>query len=96
MRARWREVGAALAAPKWISGPRQDPFAFVARLREREPVFRIPLIGAWLVTRHEDVRALFADPRLTADPRAYERYRAPRGPAARWLGEMPFRSTPAD
>lgn len=80
-----------------VSGSRQDPVAFVAHVREHDPVAWIPGLDAWLVTRHEDVRALLADPRLTTDPRAYERYRSPSEPGAtRWLTEMPFRSTPSD
>jgi unspecific monooxygenase len=50
-------------------------------------------LDAWLVTRHEDVRLLFSEPRLTADARFYERYTPPTDPrAARWLSETPFRS----
>src|SRR6185369_4537235 len=53
-------------------------------------------LSAWLVTRHEDVRRLFIDPRLSADPRHHDGYKPPTAPgAARWLNEMPFRATPA-
>jgi cytochrome P450 len=66
----------------------------VAELREQDPVHWLPGLAAWVVTRYEDVRLLFADARVTADPRAYERYAAPTNDeAARWLEEMPFRST---
>ncbi len=57
----------------------------------------LPGLDAWLVTRHEDVRLLLSESRVTTDPRVYHRYRAPSDPrAARWLSEMPFRSTPSD
>jgi cytochrome P450 len=80
-----------------ITGSTRDPAPLIAQLREEDPVCWIPGIDGWLVTRHEDVRFLFADARLTADPRAYERYMPPTAAgAARWLTEMPFRSTPAD
>jgi cytochrome P450 len=80
-----------------LTGDARDPAPIIAELREHDPVCWIPGVEGWLVTRHEDVRRLFADARLTADPRAYERYSPPTAPgAARWLTEMPFRSTPSD
>src|SRR4029453_16941755 len=80
-----------------LTGDARDPAPIIAELREHDPVCWIPGGEGWLVTRHEDVRRLFADARLTADPRAYERYNSPTAPgAARWLTEMPFRSTPPD
>lgn len=80
-----------------ITGSARDPVPIIAQLREDDPVCWLPGFDAWLVTRHEDVRLLFADPRLTSDPRAYESYTAPTVPGAeRWLTEMPFRSTPSN
>ena len=80
-----------------VTGSARDPAPVIAQLREEDPVCWIPGIDGWLVTRHEDVWRLFADERLTADPRAYDRYKPPSAPgAARWLTEMPFRSTPSD
>ncbi len=80
--------------PTLLAGPMRDPTAFLAELRERDPVCWLPGIDTWLVTRHADVRQLFSDPRLTADPRAWASYRAPSEPgAARALERMPFRST---
>jgi cytochrome P450 len=80
-----------------VTGSARDPAPVIAQLREENPVCWIPGVDGWLVTRHEDVRQLFADERLTADPRAYERYTPPSVPGtARWLTEMPFRSTPSD
>lgn len=87
----------APAAPSIIAGSASDPAPLVAQLRERDPVCWLPGLDAWLVTRHDDVRRLFSEPRLTADPRVYDRYRAPSDPrAARWLSEMPFRATSSD
>jgi len=80
-----------------LGGDARDPAPLIAQLRERDPVCWLPGIDAWLVTRHEDVRLLLADPRVTPDPRAYARYTPPTVPgAARWLEEMPFRATPSD
>jgi cytochrome P450 len=69
----------------------RDSAAVIARIREHDPVHWVPGIDAWFVSRHEDVRMLFSDPRVTADPRQFERYVAPTEPgAARWLAEPPF------
>ncbi len=63
----------------------------IARLREHDPVHWVPGLDAWFVSRHEDVRGLFSDERVTADPRRFERYVAPSEPGAdRWLAEPPF------
>jgi cytochrome P450 len=40
----------------------QNPYPFYARLRREEPVTWSPSLGAWLVTRYEDVRAVLRDP----------------------------------
>jgi len=70
-----------------------DVAPVVALLRERDPVHWVPGLDLWFVTRHEDVRMLFADPRVSAVPRDFERYVAPSEPgAARWLAEPPFLS----
>lgn len=49
-----------------------DPPPALRPLREHRPVSRVRLWNgteAWLVTRHADVRAVLADPRLSADMR---------------------------
>jgi cytochrome P450 len=56
-------------------------------------------LEAWVITRHEDVRLLCLDPRLTADASAHEHHHAPHSTdprAARLLAAIPFRATPAD
>jgi cytochrome P450 len=78
------------ASPLLVEASR-DSAAIIAQVREQDPVHWIPGIDAWFVSRHEDVRRLFADPRVSADPRHFERYVAPTQPgAARWLAEPPF------
>src|SRR5262249_26213808 len=80
-----------------IAGSATDPVPMIARLREHDPVCWIEPLDAWIVTRHEDVRSLFSDSRVTTDPRVYQRYRELGDPrAAYWLSEMPFRSTHAN
>lgn len=83
--------------PSLVAGGSRDPAPFIAALRKRNPVCWIPGLDAWLVTRHDDVRMLFSDARVSADPRAYERYQPPCDERARyWLAALPFRSTPSD
>lgn len=43
-----------------------DPFADLAWLREHRPVYNHEPLGQWFVFRYDDVRALLADPRLSA------------------------------
>jgi cytochrome P450 len=76
-----------------LTEPSREAAPVIARLREQDPVHWISGLDAWFVTRHADVRMLFADPRVSADPRHFERYVAPTEPgAARWLAEPPFLS----
>ncbi|HEY7609794.1 MAG TPA: cytochrome P450 [Alphaproteobacteria bacterium] len=44
-----------------------DPYPVLRRLQETAPVFHSERMGAWVVTRHADVRAAFRDPRLSSD-----------------------------
>jgi cytochrome P450 len=74
-----------------LAGTSRDSAPVIGQLREQDPVHWIPGIDAWFVSRHEDVQMLFSDPRVTADPRQFERYVAPTQPgAARWMAEPPF------
>ena len=40
-----------------------DPYPFWLRARESEPVFYSPELDYWVVTRYEDIKAIFADPK---------------------------------
>ena len=40
----------------------KDPFAFLERARHEQPVFHSEELGFWVVTRHDDIRAIFRDP----------------------------------
>src|SRR4051794_29978340 len=49
-----------------------DPYTAYAKLRRDAPVHRVPgPMGSqiWLITRYEDVRTAFSDPRFAKDPR---------------------------
>jgi hypothetical protein len=39
-----------------------DPFAFYERARHEQPVFFSEELGFWVVTRHDDIRAIFKEP----------------------------------
>ncbi|MFN0316999.1 MAG: cytochrome P450 [Burkholderiales bacterium] len=39
-----------------------NPYAFWERARQSEPVFYSPELDYWVVTRYEDIKAIFADP----------------------------------
>jgi cytochrome P450 len=45
----------------------RDPFPALARLREEDPVHWSEPLGAWILTRHADVREAARDPRLSSD-----------------------------
>ena len=47
---------------------REDPHALLDRLREADPVHRDENAGAFLLTRHEDVRGVLTDLTLNKDP----------------------------
>ncbi|MFC5824186.1 hypothetical protein [Nonomuraea insulae] len=69
-----------------------DPPEQLGRLRAEQPITRVRLWDGttpWLVTRYDDVRAVLADPRFSADP-ARPGYPA-RGPAGkRRAGSVSF------
>ncbi|MFF4954718.1 cytochrome P450 family protein [Streptomyces chattanoogensis] len=59
-------------APIDVTPLLDDPYAAYAALREAGPVHRITGTDgqpAWLVTRYDDVRSAFTDPRLSLDKR---------------------------
>jgi cytochrome P450/ferredoxin-NADP reductase len=59
----------------------QDPAAYVRWSREEEPVFYNPQLGYWIVTRYEDVKAVFRDNILFSPSIALEKI-TPAGPEA--------------
>jgi cytochrome P450 len=57
------DFGAELASPAVLA----DPHAVFHRMRREEPVHHSRALGAWLVTRYEDVLGGLRDPRLSSD-----------------------------
>ncbi len=41
-----------------------DPYAFWLHAREAEPVFYSAELDYWVITRYEDIKAIFADPKI--------------------------------
>ena len=50
-----------------------DPAAALAWAREEEPVFYAPSLGYWVVTRYDDIKAVFRDPILFSPRIALEK-----------------------
>jgi cytochrome P450 len=80
----------------------RDPYPLYARLRDEEPVSWVPAVGLWLVTRHDDVRAVDLDPETftaATDPSTLNRTMGENmlgmeGPDQRWIRaitETPYR-----
>jgi len=65
-----------------------NPWPVLHRLRTEDPVHYIKEMDCWLVTRYDDVAALFTDPRVTGDPRHWEYYVVPaEGSFERWIDD---------
>jgi len=69
-----------------------DPFALYARAREEEPVFFSAEIGFWVVTRYEDVHAIFKDPATFSSENTQAPYRQRPAAVQRVLDEGDFRA----
>src|SRR6516162_4725598 len=57
------DIGAELASPAVVA----DPHPVFRRMRREEPVHHSRALGAWLVTRYEDVLTGLRDSRLSSD-----------------------------
>jgi cytochrome P450/ferredoxin-NADP reductase len=55
----------------------QDPAEALRWAREEEPVFYNPTLGYWIVTRYDDVKAVFRDPVLFSPANALEKLTPP-------------------
>ncbi len=62
-------------------GYQQDPPEYVRWAREREPVFYSPKLGYWVVTRYDDIKAIFRD-NITFSPSIALEKITPTGPEA--------------
>ncbi|OZI28823.1 cytochrome [Bordetella genomosp. 1] len=62
-------------------GYQQDPPEYVRWSREQEPVFFSPKLGYWVVTRYDDIKAIFRD-NITFSPAIALEKITPTGPEA--------------
>jgi cytochrome P450 len=67
-----------------------SPFATLARARAEAPVFYSPVLDYWVVTRYEDVRAIFRDPSTFSSENTQSPYRARPEAVQRLLDEGGF------
>jgi cytochrome P450 len=67
-----------------------DPFPFLARARAEAPVFYSPELDYWVVTRYEDVRAIFRDPATFSSENTQTPYRERPATVQRVLDEGGF------
>jgi pimeloyl-[acyl-carrier protein] synthase len=51
----------------WLPANRRDPYPMYRRLRERAPVVRAPLLGAWLATRWDECEEILRERQFSAD-----------------------------
>jgi len=71
----------AAAFDPFSDGYQQDPPEYVRWAREQEPVFYSPQLGYWVVTRYEDIKAIFRD-NITFSPSIALEKITPTGPEA--------------
>jgi cytochrome P450 len=69
-----------------------DPFDFYARVREEEPVFFSEQLGYWVVSRYEDIIAIFKDPRTFSSENTQAPYKPWPPEVQRVLDEGDFRA----
>ncbi len=60
---------------------RRDPFPAWRRLRHDAPIWHDPVADRWIVTRYDDVLAVFRDPATYAVGRPYRRFSEQIGPS---------------
>lgn len=67
---------------------RENPYPLLDRLRKEDPVHFVTELDFWLLTRYEDIRAMFTDSRVSGDRRNWQHYvRPPEGSLFRWVDE---------
>ncbi|MGW1182648.1 cytochrome P450 [Streptomyces drozdowiczii] len=91
---RSRRTGRPCTGPSLLArGAARDPYRFYRMLREQYPLSYDAPLGAWLVSRYDDVTAALTDPRFTGFPHDG----APRGgPAPLGLCHGSPRCLPTD
>ena len=69
-----------------------DPFAFYARARAQAPVFFSEELGFWVVSRYDDVHAIFKDPRTFSSENTQAPYKARPAEVQQVLDDGSFRA----
>ena len=77
-------TGLAAGFDPFVEPYLSDPYPFWLRAREQEPVFYSPQIDYWVVTRYEDIKAIFSDPQTFSAGNA----QTPIRPLAPQVAEM--------
>ncbi len=67
----------APASPILTESFQENPYPVIHSLRKDDPVHWVPL-GFWFVTRHDDIKYLYACDEATPDRRVWEFYVPPR------------------
>ena len=80
----------------FCQGKLADPYPLLRRLQAEDPVHWSPELGAWVITRYEDVMAAVLEPRLANDRVSvnmaslesplHDRYAPLREHVSNWLG----------
>lgn len=73
-------------------GIREDPYAWLANRRGRDPVFFSPAVGMWVITRYADVDAVLRDPDTFSSENAIAGRYHPEV-TARLEGKVPMTAT---
>ena len=63
----WERIESGVACDVTSKQVRANPYPLYRQLREQDPVHRLRLIGAWVLTRYDDVDALLRDHRRFAN-----------------------------
>jgi cytochrome P450 len=71
-----------------------DPYAFWSRARPAEAAFYSPELDYWVVTRYEDIKAIFADPKTFSASIAQNPIKALAPEVAQMLQSGGFRTKP--
>lgn len=69
-----------------------DPFDFYARARAEEPVFFSEQLGYWVVSRYEDIQAVFKDPKTFSSENTQAPYKPRPSEVQRVLDDGDFRA----
>lgn len=73
---------------------RDDPFPLLEQARREQPVFHVPTLDLWVVTRHEDVLAVLKDHRSFSSTGALRSAPGPYPPAVQEVLDLAYPEMP--